>query len=255
MMFEIDQELVERLGKATCVTVLSGSGVAAESGVLTFREAQTGKWATFDRSELATAQAFLRTPRLVWEWYDHRRQQIEATEPGPTHYALVDLEQAYTDFMLITQSIDGLHWRAGSRDLVELHGNIARTRCFDCSGYANVWDAEGDIPPRCVRCGGMLRPDVVWLGEGLPAAQLRRAYRAAERAQVFLSVGTSAEVRPAASLPLIAKRAGAFVIEINPKETALSVIADRWLQCRAADVLPALVEKLEPHLKMREEGL
>jgi NAD-dependent deacetylase len=101
----------------------------------------------------------------------------------------------------------------------------------------------------------MLRPDVVWLGEGLPAAQLRQSYRAAERAQVFLSVGTSAEVRPAASLPLIAKRAGAFVIEINPEETALSVIADRWLQCRAADVLPALVEKLEPHLKMREEGL
>jgi NAD-dependent deacetylase len=255
MMFEIDHEIVERLSTATKIAVLTGSGVAAESGVQTFRQAQTGKWAQFDRSELATAQAFLRTPRLVWEWYAHRREQIEATEPGPTHYALVDLEQSYDIFTLITQSIDGLHWRAGSRELIELHGNIARTRCFDCGSYANVWDAEGEIPPICVRCGGMLRPDVVWLGEGLPATQLRDAYRAAERAQVFLSVGTSAEVRPAASLPLIAKRAGAFVIEINPQETALSVIADRWLQCRAADVLPTLVEKLAAHLKAREEGL
>jgi NAD-dependent deacetylase len=151
--------------------------------------------------------------------------------------------------------VDGLHWRAGSRDLIELHGNIHRVRCFDCATYAQSWDEEGELPPLCVRCGGMLRPDVVWLGEGLPGHELRRSYEAAQRAEVFFAIGTSARVRPAASLPLIAKRAGAFVIEINPDETALSVMADYWMACKAGDVLPTLAHNLTDLPEEREEGL
>jgi NAD-dependent deacetylase len=255
MSFQLDPEIIARLRKASRVAVLTGSGVSAEAGVPTVREFHTGKWAEFDTTELATPQAFVRNPGLVWEWYDYRRRDIEARTPSDSHYALVDMEQYYPDFTLITQSIDGLHWRAGSRDLIELHGNIHRVRCFECSAYAQSWDEEGVLPPLCVRCGGMLRPDVVWLGEGLPSHELRRAYEVAQRAEVFFAIGTSARVRPAASLPLIAKRAGAFVIEINPDETALSLMADYWMSCKASDVLSALAQKLTDELEEREEGL
>ncbi len=255
MSFTLDPELVERLRRAERVAVLTGSGVASESGVPTPREFQTGVWSGFDATELATPQAFLRNPRVVWEWYAYRRQTIEDLQPGPSHYALVDLEQYYADFVLITQCVDGLHWRAGSRDLLELHGNISRVRCFECGVPALSWDEDGELPPPCAHCGGLLRPDVVLLGEGLPSHELRLAYRAAEQAQVFFSVGASARVQPAAALPLIAKRAGAFVIEINPEETALSVMADYWLPCRAGEVLPKLVNQLWAGLSAREEGM
>ncbi len=255
MPFEINDEIVERLRTARSVAVLTGTGVAIESGVPTFRQCQTGEWASYTPTELATAQAFLRHPRRVWRWYDYRRKCIESREPGESHYALVDLEQYYFDFTLIAQSIDGLHWRAGSRELIELHGNLNRVRCFDCGDYAAGWDEEGEIPPHCGHCGGWLRPDVVWLGEGIPAHLLRLSYTAAERANVFLSIGTSADVPPAASLPLIAKRAGAFVIEINPNETALAVMADVWLQCKASEMLPLLVQHLTDNLSEREEGM
>jgi NAD-dependent deacetylase len=255
MAFVLHEDLLQRLRAARRVTVLTGSGVAAESGVASFREAQTGRWAAFDPTELATPQAFSRNPRLVWEWYAYRRTQIEALQPSDSHYALVDLEQVYPDFMLITQSIDGLHWRAGSRDLLELHGNIGRVRCFECGAYAHGWDEEGLLPPVCALCGGLLRPDVVWMGEGLPGYSLRLAYDAAQQADIFLSVGTSARVQPAAKLPLMAKRAKALVVEINPAETALSVMADYWIPYKAGDVLPELVRQLQGPLQSHEEGL
>jgi NAD-dependent deacetylase len=254
MACDINPEIITRLVDARSVVVLTGAGVATESGVPTFRESQVGEWADYDPSELATAQAFLRNPRRVWDWYEFRRKHIEETVPSAVHYALVDLEQLYDDFALITQNIDGLHWRAGSRALVELHGNIGRIRCFDCGSHDAAWDEEGDRPPICVRCGGLLRPDVVWLGEGFSAHDLRRCYNASERAQVFLSIGTSAEVRPAASLPLIAKRAGAFVVEINPMETALAVMADLWISEPIGEVLPVLVSRVQEHFEAREEG-
>jgi NAD-dependent deacetylase len=254
MVMDISDELVERLRAAEHVAVLTGAGVSAESGVPTFREAQIGLWARYDPTELATPQAFLRNPRLVWDWYAYRRQIVEAAQPNDAHYALVDLEQHYADFTLITQNIDSLHWRAGSRDLLELHGNISRVRCFECAAYAPGWDEEGELPPRCARCGGLLRPDVVWFGEGLPDQALRLAYEAAQRSQVFLSVGTSAVVQPAASLPLIARRAGAYLIEINVEETSLSVFADCWLQDKAGAVLPALVRRVIGDIQSREEG-
>lgn len=244
MTHSIPSEVVTRLRAAERVAVLTGAGVSAESGIPTFRQAQTGLWARYDPTELATPQAFLRNPRLVWDWYAYRRQIVNEARPNPAHYALVDLEQHYPDFSLITQNIDGLHWRAGSRDIFELHGNIERTRCFECGTYAKGWDDEGEIPPRCGHCGGLLRPDVVWFGEGLPERELHMAYTAAERAQVFLSIGTSAIVQPAASLPLIAKRAGAYVVEINPEETALSIMADCWLQYKAGELLPTLVQQV-----------
>jgi NAD-dependent deacetylase len=244
MTYIIPDAVIERFCTAQSVTVLTGTGVALESGIPTFRDAQKGEWAHVSATELATPQAFVRNPRLVWNWYLYRRRMIEAVQPGPIHYALVDLEQQYDDFLLITQSIDGLHWRAGSRDLLELHGNISRSRCFDCSSYQMGWDEESEVLPTCVRCGGLLRPDVVWLGEGLPELYLSKAYNATRRAQVFLSVGASPRVPPAASLPLIARRAGAYVVEVHTEETALSGIADCWLQSNASDVLQELVQRL-----------
>lgn len=235
-------EVIERLRAATRVAVFTGSGVSLESGVPTFRQAQTGQWADYEPSDLASPQAFLRNPRLVWDWYHYRRAQVEDTMPNAAHYALVDLEQYYPEFLLMTQNIDGLHWRAGSRELIELHGNIGRSRCFDCGTYADGWDEESEQIPCCMRCGGYMRPDVLWLGEGLPESDLRRCYHAAEHAQVFLSIGMSVSVRPGASLPLIARRAGAYLIEIDPEETALSVLANCWLQGTSGNVLQELVQ-------------
>lgn len=244
MIPAIPSEVVTHMRSAERVVALTGAGVSAESGIPTFRQAQTGLWAQYDPIELATPQAFLRTPRLVWDWYTYRRQIIAVAEPNPAHYALVDLEQHYPTFTLVTQNIDGLHWRAGSRDMLELHGNIERTRCFECGTYAQGWDEEGELPPRCGHCGGLLRPDVVWFGEGLPERELHLAYTVTQQVQIFLSIGTSAVVQPAASLPLIAKRAGAYVIEINPEETSLSVVADCWLQGQAGVILPELVRQV-----------
>lgn len=144
----------------------------------------------------------------------------------------------------MTQNIDGLHWRAGSREIIELHGNINRKRCFDCGEYARSWDEDGEIPPPCALCGGMLRPDVIWMGEGLPQHLLRLAYHAAEQAHVFFSIGASADVAPAAALPLIAKRAGAHVIAISDEEHTQTLLADIWLRGRVNDILPALTEQI-----------
>lgn len=244
MTVELPDDFVAALKVAERVVVLTGAGISAESGVPTFREAQTGLWQQYDPRELATPQAFSRNPRLVWEWYQWRRQLIGNARPNPAHYALVDLEQHIPHFLLVTQNIDGFHWAAGSRDMVELHGNIARTKCFDEGAPVDSWEETGEIPPRCPYCGGYLRPDVVWFGEGIPAHVLETAIEAAATCDVFLCVGTSAMVAPAASLPLVAKRKGARVAEINPDQTAVSVIADWSIRGKAGWVLPALVRRL-----------
>jgi len=244
MTVELPDLFIDALREAQRVVVLTGAGVSAESGVPTFREAQTGIWRQYDPKELATPQAFMRNPRLVWEWYEWRRQLIEKTRPNPAHYALVDLEQNIPQFLLVTQNIDGFHWLAGSRDMVELHGNIARSKCFDEGIPIDSWEDTGEVPPRCPHCGGHLRPDVVWFGEGLPGPALRRAVEASGQADLFLCVGTSAVVAPAASLPLIAKRNGAYVAEINLNQTAVSVMADWSIRGKAGEVLPALVRRL-----------
>jgi NAD-dependent deacetylase len=234
-------EAVAALRAASRVAVLTGAGISAESGIPTFREAMTGLWSEFRAEELATAGGFRRNPDLVWNWYRTRRHRIAEAEPNPGHLALVAMERAVPDFSLITQNVDGLHARAGSRDPIELHGNIGRIRCFDCARPATGF-ADGERVPRCVACGGMLRPDVVWFGELLPEVAMARARDAALSADVFLSVGTSNLVEPAASLPWLAGRQGATVLVVNTsaegQRTGRHIL---HLLGSAARVLPALV--------------
>lgn len=207
-------EVVAALRGAEWVTVLTGAGISAESGIPTFRDALTGLWADYRPEDLATPEGFRRNPDLVWNWYRTRRTGVGAALPNPGHRALVAMEGLIPHFCLITQNVDGLHARAGSRDPVELHGNITRVRCFDCARQpASYPDTE--TVPRCDACGGMLRPDVVWFGEMLPEGAMARARDAALSAEVFLSVGTSNLVEPAASLPWVAGRHGATVIVVN----------------------------------------
>ena len=241
----ISGELVQRIASAKGVAVLTGAGVSAESGVPTFRDAQTGLWAKFNPEDLATPGAFRRNPRLVWEWYDWRRQLAAKVNPNPAHLALAEMEKLFPRFHLITQNVDGLHQRAGSRDVIELHGNITRTKCFDEGTIVSSWKDTGDVPPRCPNCGGLLRPDVVWFEELLPEAELERAIQASMRCDVFLSIGTSSMVYPAAALSLEALRSGATVVEINPQPTPLTAQAHFALTGAAGAVLPELLRAIK----------
>ena len=222
----LDSFTVERaaaaLHSATRVAVLTGAGISAESGVPTFRDALTGLWSKFSPEDLATPEAFLRDPKLVWEWYESRRQLVRQVKPNEGHHALATLESRIAGFTLITQNVDGLHAAAGSRNLLELHGNILRNKRFDDGMPVNVGEWVPGSPPRCRETGQLIRPDVVWFGEMLPAEALESAFEAARTCEVFLCIGTSTVVAPASSLPFIALESGATVIEINPDETPLS---------------------------------
>ena len=224
------------------VAVLTGAGISAESGVPTFR-GEDGLWRTYRAEDLATPDAFHRDPRLVWEWYDWRRGLIAGCRPNAAHQALADMERQLDDLTLITQNVDGLHQMAGSRNVIELHGNIWRMRC--AQGCQPPWEdrtiplaVAGGALPRCPRCGSLARPDVVWFGESLPGEALAAALAAARRCQVMLVVGTSAVVQPAASLPLLALRRGAYLVEINPQPTPLSDAAHEVIRELAASALP-----------------
>jgi NAD-dependent deacetylase len=236
--------LARELSAASAVTVLTGSGISAESGVPTFREAQTGLWARYDPQELATPEAFERNPRLVWEWYEWRRGLVSAAEPNAGHRALANLERLVPSLRLLTQNVDGLHQRAGSGAVVELHGNITRSKCA-AQGTVEESSGEYGIPPRCPRCGAYLRPDVVWFGEALPGAAMREASVAAWECDVFLSVGTSGLVYPAAALPFEALESGATVVEVNPEATPLTASAHHVLSGLAGELLAELVGALE----------
>jgi NAD-dependent deacetylase len=240
-------ELERAVRGARSVAALTGAGISAESGLATFRDAQTGLWARFDPRELATPAAFARNPKLVWDWYAWRRERVAAARPNAGHLALAALEQCYPDFLLVTQNVDGLHRRAGSRNVVELHGNIGRVKCSREDVIVESWEAaEGEVP-RCASCGAFLRPDVVWFDEMLPASALAAAQGAARRCELLLVIGTSAEVYPAASLPVLAREHGAIIVEINTNATALSTMADFVLRGPAGAVLPALVAAAWPH--------
>lgn len=240
----IPPALISALQNARHVAVLTGAGISAESGVPTFREAQTGLWAKYNPEELATPQAFQRNPRLVWEWYAWRRELVAQAEPNPGHLALAELEQRVPKFTLITQNIDSLHHRAGSQSIIELHGNISRTTCFAEGRVIESWPETGEVPPRCPHCNSFLRPDVVWFGESLPQQALQAAFAAAEQCDLFLSIGTSALVQPAASLPLVALERGTVTVEINPDTTPLTPHVTHALQGPAGQILPALVKGL-----------
>jgi NAD-dependent deacetylase len=227
------------IAEAKSVAVLTGAGISAESGVPTFR-GPGGLWKNFKPEELATPEAFARDPRLAWEWYDWRRGLIAQAQPNDAHRALVDLEKRKRGFTLITQNVDGLHDLAGSGKILKLHGDIWRMRCLECGAeFPNRRVPLPKLPPHCA-CGGMARPGVVWFGEPLPEGMMKEAEHAAAAAEVFLVVGTSAVVYPAAGLIPFAKQSGAKVIEINLEETPFSYSADCVLQGKAAEFLPLL---------------
>jgi NAD-dependent deacetylase len=239
---KIPESLIERLKQARRFVALTGAGVSAESGVPTFRDAQNGHWAKFRPEDLATPDAFRRNPALVWEWYAMRRAKVADVQPNPAHHALAKMERCVDEFLLVTQNVDGLHQRAGSRKVCELHGNITRTKCFDEDRLVEDWSDDGQIPPRCPRCGGPLRPDVVWFTESLPAEAFNRSLEATAECDVFLSIGTSTLVYPAASLPFEALQRQALVVEINPEPTPLTDSVPFSLRGVAGIVLPALFD-------------
>ncbi len=238
--------LVAALRSARHVAVLTGAGISAESGIPTFREAQTGLWARYDPEELASPQAFRRNPRLVWEWYEWRRELVRNAAPNAGHLALARIALMVPQLTLITQNVDGLHQQAGSPDVIELHGNITRNRCFDEDIVVSAPAAMGHTPPLCPHCGGLLRPDVVWFGEALPLPALTAAFKAARDCDLFLCVGTSALVHPAASLPLEALAHQILTVEVNPARTPFSPYADYVLSGPAGEVLPALLHATWP---------
>ena len=234
------REAREWLRAAHAVAVLTGAGISAESGIPTFRGAG-GLWRQFRPEDLATPGAFARDPRLVWEWYDWRRGLIARAEPNAGHRALVELERGKPRFTLITQNVDGLHDRAGSRHVLKVHGDIWTLRCTACDrSWTDFRPALPELPPRC-ECGALARPGVVWFGEALPVDVWMAAEQAAGEAEIFLVVGTSAVVYPAAGLVMTAKASGARIIEINPERTPYSDDVDCCLQAPAGEALPELI--------------
>lgn len=243
MKSAFSRTLLNTLREAQRVVAFTGAGVSAESGVPTFR-GDDGIWKKFKPEELANLNAFMRNPELVWEWYKARKKVISEVNPNAGHFTLVEMERMFSSFAIVTQNIDNLHRRAGSTNVFELHGNIERNYCMKCGkNFANDFVLSGEKIPYC-NCGGLIRPDVVWFGEMLPDDEWSGAMRACQSADVLLTIGTSGVVFPAASLPLEAKRAGAFIVEINPEPTLLTDIADEFLQGKSGEVLPRLVERL-----------
>lgn len=239
---DFSSDLIARLRGTSRLAALTGAGVSQESGLRTFRDAQTGLWRQYKPEDLASPEAFARDPKLVWDWYAWRREALKGVRPNAGHYALAEMEARIPQFTLITQNVDGLHRMAGSRKILELHGNIQRVRCSECGIFAETWDDGTESVPRCAACGGLLRPDVVWFGEALPRSALEAAVEAARACEVFLSVGTSGMVQPAASLAYAAKNRGALVVEVNLEPTPLTSKADFFLQGKTGEVLPELVK-------------
>jgi NAD-dependent deacetylase len=238
---EFPSELILLLRKAKRVSVLTGAGASQESGLRTFRDAQSGLWAQYRPEDLASPEAFARDPKLVWDWYSWRREAIKSVRPNPGHYALVEMENKISEFTLITQNVDGLHGMAGNKHVLELHGNISRVRCSECGAFAETWGSDLESVPRCEKCNGLLRPDVVWFGESLPRAELESAVLAARKSQVFFSIGTSGVVQPAAALAHAARNNGSVVVEINAEATPLTHKADFAFHGKSGEILPGLV--------------
>ncbi|MCX8172997.1 MAG: NAD-dependent deacylase [Thermoplasmata archaeon] len=235
-------DVAEKLQNAKRVAVLTGAGISAESGIATFR-GKGGLWERYDVEKLATPRGLKSDPAYFWEWFEGRRREMLGAEPNPGHRALAELEKLVESFTLITQNIDRLHQRAGSKNVLELHGNAFTIYCPRDGWRMETYEPLPSIPPFC-QCGAVMRPDVVLFEEPLDEGTLRSAFLAAENAEVFMSIGTSAVVYPAAYLPVEAQRNGAFLIEINPEETPLTAIADAVFQQKAGEILPKIVEKL-----------
>lgn len=248
-MSESIQTAANRLRQARHLAVMTGSGISAASGIPTFRDPQDGIWSNDSVHEMATMQAFTRDPQRVWQWYRWRRQTIQRSQPNPAHSTLARWQQRFfPSLSLTTQNVDGLHKRAGSTDVAELHGNIHRFLCHVCETPLTLSEpqANADAPPACTHCRhGLARPAVVWFGEALPEATYQQAYRDAQKSDVYMVIGTSGVVEPAASLARVASQKGAYVIEINPDRTALTPWCTTSISGEAASVLPALAAALE----------
>jgi len=241
---DFSARLLENLRDAENVAVLTGAGVSAESGVPTFRD-PGGIWEKFRPEQLANFEAFMSDPDFVWSWYQHRREIMREVKPNKGHIALAEMEDIFPGFDLVTQNIDNLHFRAGSKKVTELHGNIERNFCMKCRTFYFEIDLSEKKVLKCEKCGGLIRPDVVWFGEMLPMKELTHAEECAANADVFFTIGTSAEVYPAAMLPIIAKKAGAYVVEINTKPTAISSELDEILTGKSGEILFELVNKIK----------
>ncbi len=241
-----DETTAGRLRNATKIVALTGAGVSAESGIPTFR-GEEGLWKRLSPEELASFEAFINNTAMVSEWYQHRREIIHNTQPNPGHFALAELQKIAPQFVLITQNVDGLHQRAGSTEVVELHGNIMENYCINCNQrysqeeFDELYRHNPNHVPHCY-CGGLIRPNVVWFGEALPEDSIERAYIASEEADVFLSIGTSAQVAPASNLPRIAKQHGAYIIEVNTTQTAISNMVDLRLEGPSGKLLPLFID-------------
>jgi NAD-dependent deacetylase len=237
-MLGIPREAVERMRAAACITVLTGAGVSAESGVPTFR-GDEGLWKNYRAEQLATPQAFARDPDLVWEWYHWRREIVRKASPNQAHKALVDIESMVDQFVLITQNVDGLHLEAGNKNVLEIHGNIHRARCLSCTARMRLNNEKGFVS--CADCGSGMRPDIIWFGENLDEALLSSAFAASQTADFFLVTGTSGVVQPAAALAYTALNSGGYVLEINLDPTPLTGTASATVLGKAGEVLPELV--------------
>ncbi|MFQ6081939.1 MAG: NAD-dependent deacylase [Candidatus Aminicenantia bacterium] len=238
------EELIPVLKKSRKIAILTGSGISAESGIPTFR-GENGLWRKYRAEELATPSAFFRDPKLVWEWYDWRRKIIAPVEPNPGHRVLASWEKRFPEFDIITQNIDGLHQKAGSQKTTELHGNIWQVKCTKEEIISNNFEVPlKEIPPLCPKCHSLLRPNVVWFGESLNENNLNQAIKISSQCEIMFVIGTSAVVQPAASLPYLALREGAKIVEINIEPTPLTSQVHFFLQGKAGEILPELNERL-----------
>ena len=249
----IPTELIEKIKTAKHLVVLTGAGVSAESGIPTFRDALTGLWENYEAETMASEDGFLADPSLVWGWYEWRRNKVLQSKPNPAHETIAKLAVKIPKFTLVTQNVDDLHERAGSVDVLHLHGSLHSPRCFDCNAPYEL-PTENTLqthqlkeskiePPKCDLCGGSIRPSVVWFGESLPVDAWEDSVEACEQCDVMLVVGTSAAVYPAANLPHIAHKKGAIVVQVNPMITSFNAIAAYNFHGKAGEILPKLYDE------------
>ena len=241
-MLDITKADVDRIKNAKHIVFFSGAGISAESGIATFR-GKDGIWNKFKPEELANFNAFMQNPRMVWEWYHYRRQIVKQAIPNAGHVAIAEFQEYIPQVTVMTQNIDNLHKRAGSNNIFELHGNIERNYCIICKTFYNDTEEMVEVP-KC-KCGGLIRPDVVWFGEYLPEDQFQGAEIASSECDIFFVVGTSAIVYPAASLIYTAKHAGAYIIEVNMEETEISSLTNKSLIGKAGLILPEILGKVK----------
>ncbi len=241
---KLNQEFIQVIEKAKRIGILTGAGISADSGIITFR-GKNGLWNNIEVQKLATLKGFLNNPEFVWQWYDERRIEIAKNKPNPGHLALASLEKYFDDVSIITQNVDGYHQKAQSTKVIELHGSIWEFKCMECEKIVENFDAPlKELPPKC-DCGGLNRPNVVWFGEAIPQNCLDESLKVASESEIFFIIGTSAIVQPAASIPIIAKRSKAFLVEINLEDTPLTPQTDISFKGKAKDILPELLKEIK----------